>query len=199
MIEKRSGYDAQKDEIQKFIGIKLPLHLREGLEGRSICIKAGKEQIEGAIDFRPPFLKIEKIIVSQLNDSVVGSCSIGCGTVTMDDMEGHYNNTIFLAFCGRLMGQSASTHLALLFPNTAPQIVKVERIEPILTVDGTLWKPNKDGSVFFVETVALKKKLNVIKVNSRILFGDILFGIAYNATIVLTPKNSIYTAKELPR
>jgi len=187
------------NEIQEFLGVKLPIHIQNELEGKNVHIKAGQEQIRNTIAFTRPFMKIEKIVILKDSDDIVGTYSIGSGRVTMDDMEGHYNNTIFLAFCGRLMGQSASTHLALLFPETAPQIVKVERIKPIINADDNLWKPNKNGSIFLVETDVLRKKAHIIQVDSKISFGELIFGIAYNATIVLMPKDTIRDAKELPR
>jgi len=184
-------------EIQNFLGLPLPVHIQEGLTGHSIIKKADQNMIMDTIDFTPPFLRTEKIMIFGNKDDFINSRSLGIGRLTLQDTEGHYNNSVFLAFCGRLMGQSASSHLALLYPNTSPQVVKVDHIEPITSTD-TIWKPNKNGSMFFVETDLLKKRLQVTKVNSRISFGGLVFGIADDATIVLSPKDSINSAKELP-
>ena len=193
LSKTKSSYD-----IQDFLGTKLPDHIRENFCDQHIMHKVNQKQIMEAIDFAPPFLRIDKMLIFKGESNFIGSRSIGTGILTQEDTEGHYNNTIFLAVCGRLMGESASAHIGLLFPNTAPQVVKVDHIKPITSSDQTIWKPNKKGSSFLIETVIVRRKLHVIKVNSRISFGNLVFGIADNATIILTPKESIYTAKELP-
>lgn len=187
------------DEIQGFLNVKLPGHISEEIKTRSIFRQVDQKQIMEAIDFRPPFLRIEKMVILGTDDnSVLKSKAISIGTMTQEDTEGHYNNTVFLAYCGRLMGQAASAHIGLLFPNTAPQVVKVDRIRPIKSQDTSIWKPNREGSIFLIESVIIKSKLQVSVVDSRFSFGDLVFGIANNATIVATPKESIYKAKELP-
>ena len=194
MVENRTV-----KKVQDFLGIKMPSHICEWLEDRQIVKGFTQEQIMEAIDFTPPFLKIERMVILGMDDdSIIQSKGISIGKMTQQDTEGHYNNTVFLAYCGRLMGQAASSHLGVLFPDTAPQVVKVDRIRPIRSSGNIIWKPNKEGSIFIIETIIIKKKLQVIIVDSRVSFGDLVFGIANNATIVLTPKESIYTAKELP-
>lgn len=183
--------------IEEFFGASLPNYIKELCKNNYILEKFNQQQIMEIIDFSRPFLKIEKMIVLGLDrNDILQNISLATGILTTNDTKGHYNDTIFLAECGRLMGSAASIYLAILFSSTAPQVVEVDHIKP--SKDRTLWKPSSRGSRFFIETRILKKKLQVIIVNVKITFGDIFMGEVEKLKLVLTPKDSIWEAKELP-
>ena len=71
------------NEAQDFLGIQLPGHIQEGLKDRSILKKADQNTIMNAIDFTPPFLRIEKILVFGDKNNFINSRSIGIGTITI--------------------------------------------------------------------------------------------------------------------
>jgi len=187
-------------DIQGFLKIKLPEHIKNGLKDSYVSKKLDKRQIMQLIDFTPPFLRIERMVLLGDEKNILTTRSIGMGVVSAKDTEGHYNNTIFLAMCGWLMASSASVHLASLYPDTAPQVVKADGVMPLhLPADKKeLWRPSDEGTVFLVETNIIKKKMQLILTETKISFHNLLYGTIKQLKLVLTPKNSIWTAKRLP-
>lgn len=186
-----------KQHIEDFFGTSIPNYVKENALGTYLFEKFDCDQIMKTIDFTPPFLKIEKMVVLGFDrQSIFNIRGLGIGMLTTNDTKGHYNDTIFLAQCGQLMGSAASIYLAILFPSTAPQVIEVDSIRP--SRDKTLWKPSLSGSRFFIETHILKKKMQVIIVNVRIFFGEIFMGEVERLKLILTPKDYIWGAKELP-
>ena len=123
------------------------------------------------------------------------------GFVSTKDTAGHYNETLFLAMCGYLMASSASVHLAMLFPSTAPQVIEANGVKPLTFSDAKenqLWKPSKQGTPFFVESRILKKKMQLVVMETKVSFGTIMFGTINELKLVLTPKESIRSTKEIP-
>jgi len=155
------------------------------------------KSMQDLLYFSPPFLRTENMVI--FGDVIVGSRSIGVGTVYPEDMAGHFNDTVYLAFAGRLMPSTATIHLAHFFPDTSPQAVeggsiKVDRD----ALNGGLIRPKKSGSKFYVETTVTKKKLNLVLVETSIMFGKARFGVIQNLRFVLTEKNSIFKAITIP-
>lgn len=188
---------ATLQDAEDFFGYPLPQVIKENCRGYSVFEMFDQKQIMQVIDFEPPFLMIDKMaILGSDRQDILNIKSVGMGILTTDDTKGHYNDTIFLAKCGQLMGESASVYLAMLFAPIAPQVVEVDSIRP--SDDKTLWKPSAKGSQFFIETQIIKKKLHVVIVNVKITFGEIFMGEVEKLKLVLTPKESIWGAKELP-
>lgn len=186
---------------EDFFGFSLPNIIKENYRNHFVFEKFNREQIMKVIDFTPPFLKTEKIVVlSTDRGSILDTKSLGMGFVTPKDTSGHYNETIFLAMCGWLMASTASVFLAMLFPTTAPQVVEANGIKPfpLLGEDKRLWKPASSGTVFFVESVILKKKLQLVIMKTTITFDNILYGVIEELKLMLTPKESIWSAKVFP-
>jgi len=189
--------NVNKQHIEDFLGTSVPNYVKEDAPEIYLFEKFDREQIMKTIDFTPPFLKIEKMVVLGFDrKDILNIKGLGTGILTTNDTKGHYNDTIFLAQCGQLMGSAASIYLAILFPSTAPQVIEVDSIRP--SKDKTLWKPSLEGSRFFIETHILKKKMQVVIVNVRITFGEIFMGEVEKLKLILTPKDSIWGAKELP-
>ncbi len=189
--------EANKQHIDNFLGTVTPSYIKDNSKEIYLFEKFDHEQIMKTIDFTPPFLKIEKMVVLGFDrKDILNIKGLGTGILTTNDTKGHYNDTIFLAQCGQLMGSAASIYLAILFPSTAPQVIEVDSIRP--SKDKTLWKPSLEGSRFFIETHILKKKMQVVIVNVRITFGEIFMGEVEKLKLILTPKDSIWGAKELP-
>lgn len=189
-------------QAEDFLGVKLPAHIKDNYNDTEIWKKLDKQQIMGLIDFTPPFLRIDKIIVFNQNKKTpFQSSSLGIGVVTPRDTAGHYNETIFLAMCGWLMASSASVHLAALFPSDeAPQVVEANGVKPLPSMEGkNLWKPARKGTAFFVETAIIKKKMQLVRMRTMITFGNILFGTIEELKLVLTKKEAIWSAKEFPQ
>lgn len=183
--------------LEDFFGTSVPNYVKENTPETYLFDKFDREEIMKTIDFTLPFLKIEKMAVLGSNrQNIFNLKGLATGILTTNDTKGHYNDTIFLAQCGQLMGSAASIYLAILFPTTAPQVIEVDSIRP--SKDKTLWKPSLKGSRFFIETHILKKKMQVIIVNVRITFGEIFMGEVERLKLILTAKNSIWGAKELP-
>lgn len=186
---------------EAFWGMDLPEHLKKDYEGKEGCRLIEQEEMLKTIDFHPPFLRVEKMMISDTaHHSVANSKSLGMGHITTKDTHGHYNDTIYLAMCGWLMASSASVHLAFLFPTTAPQVVEANKVRPILkgNAKNIVWKPSVKGTPFFVETTVLKKKMQLLVVMTKITFGNILYGTIEELKLVLTDKKSIWAAKEVP-
>ncbi len=159
--------------------------------------KYDMDQIQKIIPFKPPFLRIEKIATFNFgNNDKKYTESVGMGIVTKEDTKGHYNDSIYLAMCGKLMGQTASIHSAILFRDYLPQVVEVNMIKPAR--DSKLWKPIEDGNYFFINSKIIRKKLNVVIVNVKIFFGDIFVGEVEGLKIALLSKHILDDLKELP-
>lgn len=108
--------------------------------------KLDQEEIMKQIDFTPPFLRIDKMIIFDVNkNSILDSTSLAMGKITLQDTVGHYNDTIFLAMCGLLMSSSAPIHLAVLFPSTAPEVVEANGVK---AEEKGIWKPADEGTIF---------------------------------------------------
>lgn len=187
--------------VENFFGFTLPDHLKETCKDNYVSEKFDQKQILKVIDFVPPFLKIQKMVVlSTDRRDILQAKSLGIGVVTPKDTTGHYNQTIYLAMCGWLMASSASVFLAILFPTTAPQVVEANGVKP-LPLSGEmkgLWKPASPGTTFFVESTIIKKKLQLVIMKTTITFDNIHFGIIEELKLVLTPKDSIWSARPFP-
>jgi hypothetical protein len=189
--------DSNIQNVERFLGHKLPVELREKYKKHSSFVKLNKNDITKTVDFFDPFLRTEKLVI--FGDDIVGSASIGIGTVFIEDLVGHYNNTIYLAFAGRLMPSTATIHLAHFFPNTCPQAVEGKSIRMDKeAMNGGLLQPKKEGTIFYVESIVTKKKLNLVLLETNIMFGQAKFGLIENLKFVLTDKNSIYNAITIP-
>ncbi len=190
-------HEVNMNQLEEFFGIAVPEDIKKNYKNSYTLEKFDQKQIMKVIDFSPPFLKIDKMVVLDFGkQNFPNTVSIGTGVLTINDTKGHYNDTIFLAQCGWLMASSSSVYLAILFRSTAPQVVEVGRIR--LSNDGMLRQPTIHGSRFFIESRIVKKKLKMVVVNSRIFFEDIFVGEIDNLKLVLAPKDSIQEAKELP-
>lgn len=187
-------------EIEGFLNCKLPQHIQTSCKKLIQINKLDPTAIMAVIDFEKPFLKTEKFIIGTiLEKDRTQSYGIGMGIVTLDDTRGHYNDTIFLAFCGWLMASTASIHLAVLAPKTAPQVIEAIGVKPIFSPQNkNVWKPHPDGTRFFVETRIIKKKLSLAVVNTDITFGDIRYGTVDELKLLITPRESIFQAKNFP-
>ena len=150
------------------------------------------------IDFHPPFLRTEKIAIFKNNSGIVNYRSLGMGTIFPKDTNGHYNSTIYLAMCGWLMASTSSVHLAYNYPNTAPQVVEADKVKPLKSLEGeNILKPRLIGTTFWVETVIRKTKMKFVLATARIGFGNILYGTIEDLKFIITPKESIWAAKEV--
>lgn len=186
---------------EAFFGIPLPDHINDELKGRHVLAKLDQSQLMKILDLSPPFLKIQRIIVTS-NDSrdILQSKSLGVGVITQADTKGHYNELLSLALCGQLMASTAAIHLAALFPKTAPQAIEVNGIKPHLSVlkAGGLWKPSAQGTPFFAESSIVKKKMQLVWVATKISFGKIPYGIIEELKFVLIPGKALSSAAEIP-
>lgn len=187
-----------REEVEIFFNSKLPNHIQEELKGHYLYKKAGKKEIMKTIDFGPPFLRIEKIAIFGNENELLSGYSIGCGCVSSKDTEGHYNKTIYLAMCGWLMATSASIHINFLYPNTAPQVVKADGVMPLHppTEKTGLWQPSERGTKFWVETRILKRKMQLIVAETKITFNILLYGTIRELKLILTNKETIWTAQQ---
>lgn len=188
-------------DAETFFGFSLPDALKVNCKEHSVFERLDQEEIMKVIDFTPPFLKTQKIaVLSSDRGSILQTKSLGMGIVTPKDTSGHYNETIFLAMCGWLMASTASVFLAMLFPASAPQVVEANGIKPFSLLDEEkgFWKPAPSGTVFFVESVILKKKLQLVAMRTTISFDNILYGVIEELKLMLTPKESIWSARPFP-
>ncbi len=187
--------------VENFFGFALPDHLREACKDNYVFEKFDQKKIMEVIDFVPPFLKLKKMVVlSTDRQDILQAKSLGIGVITPKDTAGHYNETIYLAMCGWLMASAASVFLAILFPTTAPQVVEANGVKP-LPLSGEmkgLWKPASSGTTFFVESTIIKKRFQLVIMKTVITFDNIHFGIIEELKLVLTPKNSIWSARPFP-
>ncbi|MBI1976919.1 MAG: response regulator [Candidatus Omnitrophica bacterium] len=189
-------------ETEQYLDLPLPEPIRENLKNDYLLEKMDQRQIMEAIDFTPPFLKVEKILLlGRDHRDLPNVKGLAMGFVSTKDTAGHYNETLFLAMCGYLMASSASVHLAILFPSTAPQVIEANGVKPLVFSDAKenqLWKPSQTGTPFFVESRILKKKMQLVVMETKVSFGRVMFGIIQELKLVLTPKESIWSAKEIP-
>ncbi|MEW6170353.1 MAG: hypothetical protein AB1472_02170, partial [Candidatus Omnitrophota bacterium] len=122
--------ERNKQQIKDFFKITLPSDIEKDSTGNYLFERFDQKKIMEIIDFTPPFLKIQKIAVLGSNrEDIYSIKGIATGILTFEDTNGHYNNAIHLAQCGQLMASAASIYLAILFPSTAPQVVKVDQIK----------------------------------------------------------------------
>jgi len=132
-LEKNQAMEKIIKQREKFWGMDLPEHLAKYREGQEGDRMIEQEEMLKTIDFHPPFLRVEKMMIFDTpHHSFCHSKSLGMGRITTKDTYGHYNDTIYLAMCGWLMASSASIHLAFLFPTTAPQVIEANKVRPIL-------------------------------------------------------------------
>lgn len=61
-----------------------------------------------------------------------------------------------------------------------------------------MWKPAPSGTAFFVDSVILKKKLQLVIMKTTIAFDNIIYGVIEELKLMLTPKESIWSAKPVP-
>lgn len=190
------------NHIENFLGMPLPQHVKDGLKSTSILAELDQQQIMKIIDFAPPFLKIQKMVITTSRESrtILQTKSLGIGLLTQVDTAGHYNETIFLALCGQLMASAASIHLAALFPESAPQVIEANGVKPIIVSqkDIRVLKPAKEGTPFFVESNLVRKKMQLVVTTSKISFCDVQYGIIEELKLILTPKSSMHSAVEIP-
>jgi hypothetical protein len=79
----------------------------------------------------------------------------------------------------------ASIHLAVLFPSTTPEVIEAKEIKPI---EKEIWKPLKEGSVFWVETRLIEKNGQLVTVGGKISFDKIPYGVAEESKVILIQK-----------
>lgn len=187
-------------QAESFLGGSLPKQIRDKFANKTIIKMADQDEIIKTIDFEPPFLRTDKVVLfKDEGEDTIKKSGIGIGKVYLEDTRGHYNSTIYLALAGRLMPSTASIFLALLFPGTAPQAIEGKSIRMAKNVlNKGLLKPSKKGTTFFVEVELRKKKLQLALVNTKIFFGQVEFGLIEELVFVLTNKESIWSAIDTP-
>lgn len=188
-------------QAQAFLGCKLPEELSKKHSSSKIYKMLDQKEIQKYIDFNPPFLKADKIIVFyDENGSLEESSSIAVGKITLKQTEGHYNSTIYLALGGFLMASLASVHIGILFPDTAPQAFEGNKVclMPGEILNKGILKPSKSGTTFYVHTTLIKKKLKLQIADVSMYVGRIPYGMVESLKVILTEKNSIYSAIEIP-
>ena len=182
--------------LGEFFGVPIPEHINRDCKNNYVFKKFDQKQIMRVIDFAPPFLKIQKIVILNADGgSNLQTKGLAMGIVTTKDTAGHYNDTVFLAMCGALMASTASIHLAVLFPSTAPEVIEANGVRP---EEKGIWKPSDRGTVFWVETTIIKKKLRLASVRTRISFDKVPYGVVDELKLFLVPKELIWQAKQLP-
>ncbi len=184
-------------EAEKFLGIRLPDNLREKYQCEIVSRALNQKEMMAAVDLKPPFLRTEKMVI--FGNKFEESKSIGIGRIYLEDTDGHYNKTIYLALAGRLMPSTALIHLGAFFPNTNPQAFEGKSIRmDSEAYNNGLLQPGKNGSTFYVETIVRKKKINLVIVDTYIMFGSAKFGLIEELKFILTKKDSILSAVEVP-
>ena len=191
------GIQENVRKIEESLQCRIPVEIANKYGERDKLTHLNIKDIQNLLHFSPPFLRTENMVI--FGDNIIGSSSIGTGTVYPEDMDGHYNNTVYLAFAGRLMPSTATIHLAHFFPDTSPQAVEGEKIKMDKDAfNGGLIQPKKGGSKFYVETTVTKKKMSLVLVETVIMFGKARFGMIQNLRFVLTEKDSIFKAVTIP-
>jgi len=71
-------------------------------------------------------------------------------------------------------------------------------LQPGKRLDRVLWKPSVGGSRFFVETCIIKKKLQLVLADTRLISGEVFMGEVSRLKLILAPKDHIWEAKKLP-
>ncbi|MDP3042319.1 MAG: PilZ domain-containing protein [Candidatus Omnitrophota bacterium] len=174
------------DEIERFFGVTSPEHIKKSYVNQQISKRLNQQEIMKIVDFTPPFLKIDKIMIFNADKNQIDQTfSLGMGIVTSGDTSGHYNETIFLAMCGWLMASAVSIHLAVLFPSTAPEVIEAKGIKPI---EKEMWKPPANGAIFWVETRVIKKTGQLVMLKTKISFDEIPYGVAEESKAILLQK-----------
>jgi len=188
------------EHLESFFGLPLPVQIRNDYREMRILTELDQQRITQVIDYSPPFLKVEKIIIA--GDRTGDPChsrSLATGRIGQDETAGHYNNSIFLALCGQLMASSTSIHLAALFPKTAPQVIEASGVKPVDLSSATkLLRPAKQGSVFFIDSQIIRRKLRLVSATTNIYFGDIHYGVIEDLKFLLAPASVLRSIAELP-
>ncbi|MEW6170891.1 MAG: hypothetical protein AB1472_04980, partial [Candidatus Omnitrophota bacterium] len=173
-------------EVEEFFGVTLPEHIKKNYENQQISKRLNQQEIMKIIDFTPPFLKINKIIIFNVDKNQINQTfGLGMGVITSKDTSGHYNETIFLALCGWLMASAVSIHLAVLFPSAAPEVIEAKGVRPI---EKDIWKPPAKGTIFWVETHVIEKRGQSVMMKTRISFDKIPYGVADESKSILIHK-----------
>lgn len=186
--------------LESFFGSPLPVQVRNDYREMRILTELDQQGITQVIDFLPPFLKVQKIVIASDGGESRCSRSLAMGRISETETAGHYNNSIFLALCGQLMASSTSIHLAALFPKTAPHVIEANGVKPIDLSSSTvkMLKPAKQGSVFFVDSQIIRKKLRLVSATCTIYFGNLRYGVIENLKLILAPTSSLHSIAELP-
>ncbi len=185
--------------LESFFGAPIPAQLHHDYQQMRILAELEQKDIMQVLDFKPPFLKVERIVVTDRSGSPHSSRSLAMGHISEADTRGHYNSSIFLALCGQLMASAVSIHLATLFPNTAPQVIEASGVKPIdLSSATTLLRPSKQGATFFVDSQIVRKKLKLIWTASNIYFGSLHYGIIEDLKFILAPDSILRSVTDLP-
>lgn len=180
---------ARQVNLQDLFGSKLPDSLAVDYSNRKILGTYSLKQIMEIIDFTPPFLKIsDMVLFAGKDESLSNSSSIATGIISPRDTKGHYNESIFLSLCGGLMASSASIHLAIIFPETAPEVIEANGVKPI---DKNIWKPAESGTRFWVESVIIKKKMNLVITYPKIYFGALPYAVVDELKLMLLDKKLV--------
>jgi hypothetical protein len=184
------------NEAEHFLGATIPEEFAAVIAGTTVSQMVNAEGIKQAIAFGDPFLRTDRLVLFKRGDNgAIPTLSIGVGKVYREDMLGHYNTTVYLAFAGRLMPSTASIHLALVCPNTSPQAVEGKSIRMAKgAFNNGLIQPAEQGTTFYVLTEITRMKLSLVFANTRIYFGAANFGMIDTLKFVLTPRDSILNA-----
>ena len=189
--------EINKRQFEDFFPAPAPDFLKDDFQKNYLFERFNQKQIMKIIDFQPPFLRIDRVaVLGSDRQDMLQIRGIAAGTLTLDDTAGHYNNTLFLAMYGLLVASAAQIYLAMLFPATAPQVIKLDWIKP--SRDRILWKPDVKGSRFFIETQIVNKKLQMLVANTRMFSDQYFMGEIKGLKLILTAKDSIQQAKILP-
>ena len=184
-------------QVEEFFQTSLPAHIRKTLGNKPIVKMADQQEIMRAIDFTPPFLRIEKMALIEMQETGCLSYGLGMGKLYPEDTERNYSKPIELVMSGWLMASCSSIHMAFLYSQMAPQVVKADGV--VLMGDiHSLNIPTDRKARFFVETIVIRKKMRLIIAETRIWFRDYLYSIIRELKIFLTEKDSIWHAKTVP-
>jgi hypothetical protein len=185
-----------EEQIKNFFQTSLSGYIEKNYKMKWIADKLDQQKIMEIIPFKQPFLRIDKMIIFDTHKNIFQSSSLGLGTINSKDTSGYYNDIIFTALCEWLMETSAAIHLAVLFPATTPQVSEINGMR--MFMEKMQWKPSANGNRFFVETCGIKEKRGEAVVNTKFFVGETLISEVTKLKFNLTPKGSIWEAKELP-
>lgn len=186
-----------EEEVAGFIGMTVPEHVRELYRGFAVVQKLTQKEVMDLIDFRPPFLKFSRYVLFADGPGIERTRGLGVGVVTTADTAGHYHDTIFLALCGGLMGCAGAVHLSALFPSSAPQAVAGDGVKALGGALRNPLRPGPEGAPFFVETRVLNRRSQLVLMESKVTFGDVLFGTVEKLKMVVMPRDSIVRFREV--